>query len=275
MSGHLLRLHTQPALSIDLHTLHPERLRGLSATEVSHLPLRHGRDAATVGDFCHVSTATDMPDTLTLDGDFSCFHRIGQGLKDGRIVVTGSVGDLAGAGMRGGQLVIEGHARDLTGCEMAGGRLEVHGNVRDHAAGAQVGSLDGMRGGTFIVRGHAGARLADRMRRGTLVVCGDTGDHLASRMVAGTVLVGGRTGAHPAWGMRRGSLVFAGPAPDLGPTFAPNPADVRVAWQLLARHLAPLAAGLVLQAVDLPRHAPARRTGDLSVSGIGDVFVLG
>ena len=51
--------------------------------------------------------------------------------------------------------------------------------------------------------------------------------------------------------------------------------QARVAWQLLARHLAPLAAGLVPQAVDLPRHAPARRTGDLSVSGIGDVFVLG
>ena len=158
MSGHLLRLHTQPALSIDLHTLHPERLRGLSATEVSHLPLRHGRDAATVGDFCHVSTATDMPDTLTLDGDFSRFHRIGQGLTDGRIVITGSVGDLAGAGV---QRVVDqlAHHRGRALDHLAGGDLadQLVGQFAYHAT-----RLGLFRHGRLVVGGGVGTRQAHR-----------------------------------------------------------------------------------------------------------------
>ena len=88
------------------------------------------------------------------------------------------------------------------------------------------------------MRGRAGDRFADRMRRGTALVFGDVGDFLASRLVAGTIAIGGRAGAHVGYGMRRGSVVFAGVAPLIAPTFVPALADAPVAWQLLARDLA-------------------------------------
>jgi formylmethanofuran dehydrogenase subunit C len=107
------------------------------------------------------------------------------------------------------------------------------------------------------------------MRRGTVAVFGHTGDFVASRMVAGTLALAGRCGIHPGWGMRRGSIVFAGPAPVVAPTFVPLHANADVFWQLLARDLAQFGgpfAGLAQRRVQ--RHA-----GDLSVLGKGELLI--
>jgi len=100
-------------------------------------------------------------------------------------------------------------------------------------------------------------------------VFGDVGDFLASRLVAGTIAIGGRAGAHVGYGMRRGSVVFAGDAPSVAPTFVPALVDAAVAWRLLAR--------------DLARHGgpfgglASRRIvchlGDLSCDGRGELIV--
>ena len=73
----------------------------------------------------------------------------------------------------------------------------------------------------------------------------------------------------PAYGMRRGSLVFAGPAPALGPTFAPLDSNIDVFWQLLARDLA--RHGGVFG--DLPARRPRRLAGDLAVQGKGEILL--
>jgi formylmethanofuran dehydrogenase subunit C len=104
------------------------------------------------------------------------------------------------------------------------------------------------------------------MRRGVVAVFGDAGDFAASRLVAGTVALGGRCGAHAGWGMRRGTLVFAGDAPDPGPTFVPIASDAAVFWQLMARDLARLGPpfeGLAERRVE-------RLAGDLAVQGRGE-----
>jgi len=120
-----------------------------------------------------------------------------------------------------------------------------------------------------VLRGSAGTRLADRMRRGCVVVFGDTGDFMASRMVAGTVALAGRCGAHPGWGMRRGSLVFAGFAPEVAPTFTPVRSNADVFWQLLARDLASFGGPFA----SLAQRRLRRYAGDLAVLGKGELLM--
>jgi formylmethanofuran dehydrogenase subunit C len=89
-------------------------------------------------------------------------------------------------------------------------------------------------------------------------------------MVAGTIALGGRTGAHAGYGMRRGSIVFAGAAPALSPTFVPAIAGAPVFWQLLARDLAQHGGVFA----DLPKQRIERHLGDLAADGKGEWITL-
>ena len=267
MSGYRLTLRQAPRLRVDASALQPAALAAMAKANIERLRLPHGRDTLAVAELFDVEPNAD--DTLHLDGDLSRFDRIGCCIAEGELRVHGDVGHQAGIGMSGGRLVIDGDAADLAGCAMRGGWLEIGGSTGDLAASALPGDMDGMRGGTFIVRGHAGARLADRMRRGTIVVFGDAGDFMASRMVAGTLALGGRCGKHPAYGMRRGSVVCAGTAPVLAPTFVPVGSSADVFWQLLARDLEVFGgpfAGLAARRV-------VRHAGDLAVLGKGELLL--
>jgi formylmethanofuran dehydrogenase subunit C len=270
MTAFRLTLRHQPALHVDAIALQPLALAALLPADVEKISLPCGNDKLQVGDLFTVQTTSDGNNRLTLEGDLSRFDRVGCQLVDGELLVHGSVGAYAGAGMSGGRLVIDGDAGDLTACAMRGGWLEVQGDVGELAASALPGDMDGMRGGSFIVRGNAGARLADRMRRGTVVVHGDAGDFMASRMVAGTLALGGRCGAHPAYGMRRGSVVFAGSAPTLAPTFVPVHSNAEVFWQLLARDLARFGGPFT----GLAQRRVARHAGDLAVRGKGELLLM-
>ncbi len=267
MSGWTLTLRNAPSLRLDLRALRPSALAGLPAGDVERLRVACGREWVPLAEFFSLAPRTD--DRLVLAGDLSRCDRVGWQMDGGRLVVEGPVGHYAGAAMTAGDLLVQGRAGDLAACEMAGGRLVVEGDAGDFVAGTLPGSMDGMRGGSVVVRGHAGARCGDRMRRGTVAVFGDCGDFLASRMVAGTIAVGGRPGAHGGWGMRRGSVVFAGSAPEPGPTFVPAVADAAVFWQLLARDLA-LLGGVF---AGLPARPVRRHLGDLAADGKGEWIV--
>lgn len=268
MSGWQLTLKQAPMLRLDLRTLTPAALAGLSAGAVAQHTVWHGNEAVALGELFAVAPAGD-DDELRLAGDLRRADRIGWQLAAGRIRVDGAAGDYVGGGMSGGEIRVDGAAGLLAACEMSGGRLEIGGDVGDFAASALPGSLDGMRGGTLLVRGSAGARFGDRMRRGSALVFGDCGDFAASRMVAGTIAVAGRLGAHAAYGMRRGTLVCAGPAPALPPTFVANDALIAVFWQLLARDLARHGGAFAA----LPKRAVRRHLGDLAAGGKGELLL--
>jgi formylmethanofuran dehydrogenase subunit C len=271
MSRVRLALRQSPALRVDLRAITPTALADLAPARIEQLAVTHGTQTLSLGEFFAVAReTTDGSDNeLVFDGDLTRFDRIGWQLGAGSILVQGSAGDYVGACMTGGALRVQGDAGLLAACEMAGGMLTVDGDVGDHAASTLPGSMDGMRGGTFIVRGRAGDRFGDRMRRGTALVFGDVGDFPASRLVAGTIAIGGSCGAHVGYGMRRGSVIFAGAAPRIAPTFVPAQADAAVAWQLLARAIArhggPFAG--------LPARRIVRHLGDLSSDGRGELIV--
>ena len=152
---------------------------------------------------------------------------------------------------------------------MAGGTLSIDGNAGDFAASTLPGSMDGMRGGTLSSAATPARASATACAAARVVVFGDGGDFLASRMVAGTIALGGRAGAHVGYGMRRGSVVFAGPAPALSPTFVPAIADAPVFWQLLARDLAQHGGVFA----SLPSRRIDRQLGDLAAGGKGELIV--
>ena len=261
-------LRHSPALRVDLRGLTPAACAGLAVTQIEQLRVTHGNQTLPLAEFFSVSTH-DGADALIFDGDLSRFDRVGWQLASGRITTSGPVGDHAGGGMTGGELHVHGRAGDLAACEMAGGSFVVEGDVGDFAASTLPGSMDGMRGGCLIVKGNAGERFGDRMRRGTALVFGDAGDFLASRMVAGSIGIGGAAGAHVGYGMRRGSVVFAGTAPRVAPTFVPALVEADVLWQLLARDLARHGGPFVALAA---RHT-TRHLGDVSASGKGELIV--
>lgn len=271
MSTWHLSLRQQPALRLDLRSIHPVALADLSAAQIEQLPLPLGTGFTPLGEWFTVKPLAAPDLDLLLEGDLSRVDRMGWLLGQGRVRVDGAVGDYFGAAMRGGELQCTGNAGDLAGCEMAGGRLEVGGNAGDFVAATLPGSMDGMRGGTLVVRGDVGQRCGDRMRRGSLVVHGDAGDFFASRLVAGTLALGGRCGAHPAWGMRRGSLVMAHAALQPPPPvcFVPAGAEAAVFWQLLSRDLAQHGGAFA----ELPRRKITRWLGDLSVDGKGEIIL--
>ncbi len=272
MSGWRFGLKQAPALRVDMRSITPASLTGLSLANVERLLVGYGNAMLPLAEFFKVDADahSDTDDTLVFDADLSRFDRVGWQMTGGRIRVEGSVGHCAGGGMSAGELLVKGDAGLMVACEMAGGLLTVQGSVGDFAASTLPGSMDGMRGGRFMVRGNAGARFGDRMRRGTALVFGNAGDFLASRMVAGTIAVGGHAGVHAGYGMRRGSVVFASPQTpsNSSPTFVPASAGADVIWQLLARDLArhggPFAA---LASMRIERHL-----GDLAAGGKGELI---
>jgi formylmethanofuran dehydrogenase subunit C len=69
--------------------------------------------------------------------------------------------------------------------------------------------------------------------------------------------------------MRRGSIVFAGAAPTLAPTFAPLHSNAEVFWQLLARDLASFGGPFAT----LAQRRVQRHAGDLAVLGKGELLI--
>ncbi|MBS0210741.1 MAG: formylmethanofuran dehydrogenase subunit C [Planctomycetes bacterium] len=216
-----LTYRTRAATALEVDSLAPDRLAGLSAAQVATLPAWHGKRQVPLGEFFDVAGSID-DGRLELVGELSNVHGVGRGMAAGELHVTGNVGRHAGAEMRGGRLQIDGSADDWLGVEMRGGTIVVRGNAGRCAGGAYVGSSRGMRGGSIVIHGDAGAEVGHTMRRGLIAVGGLVGDFAAINMIAGTIVAAQGCGARPAAGMRRGSLIVLAGRPELLPMFRPS-----------------------------------------------------
>ena len=211
-----LNLHTSPDVPLEADAISPDKVVGLNESKVAALPVHHGNQKASIGDFFRVAGSGDG--NVRLEGDLGKVKLIGAGMTRGRIVVDGNVGAHVGAGMKGGEIVVEGNANDWVGPEMSGGRIIVNGNVGHMSGSAMRGSRVGVRGGEIIVRGNAGNEVGNGMRRGLIAIGGSCGDFTGVNMLAGTVIVFGELGWRTGAGMKRGSIVSMSDA-RLLPTF--------------------------------------------------------
>ena len=200
-----LVLREAPVVSLDAEAICPDRLIGLSRTEIEKVEVWHGRDRAALGEFFAVS-GTDADD-LHVEGDLRAVNRVGAATSHGRLTIAGAVGMHLGADMRGGEIVVDGDAGDWAGAAMCGGRLIVRGSVGAHAGAAHPGARVGMRAGELLVSGDAGEQAGAAMRRGLIAVAGRLGDAVGLRMLAGTIVGLGGVGSAAGAGMRRGTIV--------------------------------------------------------------------
>jgi formylmethanofuran dehydrogenase subunit C len=210
-----LTLREEPAVPLEGEVLTPDRLAGASRAAIEALPLWHGNEQTSLGEFFAVSGDGD---DVRLEGDLSRVKFVGAGMTAGRLVVAGDVGMHAGAGMRGGELHVEGDVGDWAGAGMRGGTLVVRGSAGRQLGGAYPGERAGMRGGEIVVAGDASAQDGAGLRRGLIAVAGRLGDHAGLRMLAGTIVALGGVGPRAGAGMRRGSIITMAPATPL-PTF--------------------------------------------------------
>lgn len=211
-----LTLHTLPEVPVEAENITPDRLTGLTETEVASLSVQYGNKQATLGDFFRVEGSANGE--IHLEGDLQSFKMIGQSMSSGRIIVHGNVGMHLGATMSGGEILVEGNAGDWAGAEMSGGLLHIMGDAGNTLGACYRGGKVGMLGGEILVHGKAGSEAGGAMRRGLIAIGGESGDFTGVNMLAGSIIVFGGLGWRSGAGMKRGTIVSMGEARIL-PTF--------------------------------------------------------
>jgi formylmethanofuran dehydrogenase subunit C len=212
-----LTLQTIPTVPLEAELISPDKLTGLSETEIANLPVQHGNQQAALGDFFRVEGSGGKE--VYLEGDLSRVKMIGSGMTGGRLVIDGDVGMHVGSLMSGGEIVVEGDVGDWAGAEMLGGRLIIKGNAGHLVGSGYRGSPIGMQGGEIIVHGKAGNEIGGAMRRGVIAIGGDSGDFTGVNMLAGSIFVLGQLGWRAGAGMVRGTIVSMQEA-EMLPTFS-------------------------------------------------------
>jgi len=212
-----LSLKTIPTVPLEAETINPDQFKGLDSNKIKQLTVMHGNEQASIGDFFDVSGESDAE--IHLAGDLSRIKHLGCGMKSGKLVIDGNVGQHLGAGMSGGEIIVNGNAGDWVGPEMSGGRITITGNAGHLIGSAYRGSPIGMLGGEIIIHGDAKNEVGHAMRRGLIVIGGNSGDFTGVNILSGTIIVLGKMGIRTGAGMKRGSIISLNDA-EMLPTFS-------------------------------------------------------
>src|SRR5262245_34429364 len=264
-----LRYRGTTTVPVEAECITPQNLASKSAAEIAALLVQHGNAPAPLGEFFTVEGSAEDGDIL-IEGDCARVKLIGAGMSGERITIRGNAGMHLGAEMTGGEIRVHGNAGDWVGAEMKGGHIHVHGNAGHLVGAAYRGGHVGMRGGVILIDGKAGNEIGSMMRRGVIAVGGASGDFPGVGMIAGSVFLFDESGVRPGAGMKRGTIVFAGPAPTLLPTFR---ADCGYRPVFLAIYLRQLKAWGFPVGDELMRGQWRRYSGDLVSLGKGEVLV--
>jgi formylmethanofuran dehydrogenase subunit C len=199
--------------------INPDIFQGKSVAEIASLIAWEGNKKKKLGDLFKIEeTSAETPD-ITINGDVTEVRRVGQGMKNGEIVINGNAGMHLGEKMASGKITVNGNANGWTGSSMKKGLIEIHGDASDYLASPYRGSTDGMRGGTIIVDGNVGSDSGCYMRGGTIIVKGNAGPFLGFHMNKGVIYVLKNAGNRLGASMISGKIVVSGSVDGLMPTF--------------------------------------------------------
>ncbi|MDA1137782.1 MAG: formylmethanofuran dehydrogenase subunit C [Planctomycetota bacterium] len=273
-----LTLKTKPIeqIPIEADCITPDKLRGLSVSEIEKLQVLQGNQNLPFAEFFDVSGDPSDGD-IVIEGNCVKVKLIGTGMSEGSITVHGNVGMHTGAEMSGGRLEVFGNATDWVGAEMKGGHIHIHGDAGHLVGGTYRGGNRGMTGGVILIDGNAKNEVGCVMRRGLIVIGGDAGDFAGADMLAGSILVFGLPGIRSGAGMKRGTIAVFGEEPEdpkrtleLLPTFF---YDCDYEPPFLTLYLNQL-AGWGFKFPDHVRSGNFRRySGDLVEMGKGEILV--
>lgn len=272
MSALTLTLREPSRGRLDLRGIVPDILLPMELPEIAALNITLHGQSRRLEELFEIEEG--QRDRLVLRGELQTADHVGADMRDGMMLVEGSVGDGLARNMRGGLLSLHGDAGDLAASGLRGGNVTIAGNVGDYCAGAAPSGRRGMRGGFLHVSGSAGRFLGYRMRRGTVLICGEIDSGCASSLIAGTIVAMGPARPPLGVGMRRGtflSLTELQPALHAGFT-ALEP--IRLSYlQLLLDTLRP---HLPHYPWDDAAQQPAHRSlGDRASGGIGEIIWIG
>jgi glutamate synthase domain-containing protein 3 len=112
---------------------------------------------------------------------------MGCGMKEKKLIISGTPGNALGAYLDGGIIRVNGNAQDATGDTMNDGKIIVYGNAGDALGYA-------MRGGSIFVRGDAGYRSGIHMKeykdkKPALIIGGAVGSFLGKYLAGGLIIV--------------------------------------------------------------------------------------
>ena len=201
-----------PRFSLELSGSFNDLLQNGSLEQIRSTSIQHGKSFVPFNKVFRVDEVspqeTPAERTIQWEGDFSRVHGIGRNWKQGKVIITGSVGDCLGERMSGGEIIVSGDAGDAAGSSMSGGRIVIEANAADRVGSPASGELRGMTGGEIFIKGNAGNSLGMRMRRGTIVVQKNVGENVGIEMLAGSILLFGNHQGEPGLGMKRGSIIL-------------------------------------------------------------------
>ncbi|MFX0016397.1 MAG: hypothetical protein ACFFB2_15405 [Promethearchaeota archaeon] len=135
----------------------------------------------------------------------NCDHLdgIASGLRRGKIIIKGSVGDYAGMLNSGAHLIIEGNVGRFVGDNMINGEIIVKGNASYCAApycyggkviisgncGDFLGTMN--KGATILVENVTGNDLGTYMLAGNIILLGDAGERIGNFLISGRIFIKG------------------------------------------------------------------------------------
>jgi formylmethanofuran dehydrogenase subunit C len=204
---------------IHAECINPDVFHGKSVKEIASLTAWEGNRKKKLGDLFKIEETPDETPNITINGDASEVRRIGQGMKQGEIVINGNAGMHLGEKMAGGKITVNGNAAGWTGSSMKKGLIEIHGDASDYLASPYRGSTEGMRGGTIIVDGNVGSDSGCYLRGGVIIVKGNAGPFLGFHISKGAVYVEKNAGNRLGASMTGGKIVVSGSVDELMPTF--------------------------------------------------------
>ncbi|MEM4575877.1 MAG: formylmethanofuran dehydrogenase subunit C [Candidatus Nezhaarchaeales archaeon] len=219
-----LTLSKDPIVPVEVETVTPDKVAGLTLNEVAKITLWVGNRQLRVGEVFQLEGEVgSKPDEVKIvfKGFTNRLRRVGEKMSCGEIEVLGGVGPYAGRKMKGGKLVIKGSTGACLGAKMYDGIIEVFGSAGDRVGGAYRGELPakGMKGGTIIIHGDAGAEVGLGMRGGTIVVDGSCDIMPGLDMSGGTILVKGSCAGKAGARMTGGRIVIVGRISTILPSF--------------------------------------------------------
>jgi formylmethanofuran dehydrogenase subunit C len=212
-----LRKFTFP---VQAECISPDVFQGKDTAEIAKLPVYEGNKPKKLGALFKIEEdGADAP-SITINGDVSEVRRIGQGMKNGEIVINGNAGMHLGEKMVGGKITVNGDAGQWTGSAMKNGLIEVHGNANDYLASPYRGASEGMRGGKIVVDGNVGSDSGAYMHGGLIKIKGsNTGQFLGFHMRDGIIHVEKDAGTRVGTNMTGGKIIVSGKVEELMPTF--------------------------------------------------------
>ena len=208
--------------------INPDVFHDKSMAEISSLTVWEGNKKKKLCDLFKIEETSAEKPNITINGDASEVRRVGQGMKDGEIVINGNAGMHLGEKMAGGKITVNGNAGGWTGSSMKNGLIEIHGDASDYLASPYRGSTAGMRGGKIVVDGNVGSDSGCYLRGGVIMVKGNAGPFLGFHISKGVIYVAQSAGNRLGASMTGGKIVVSGSVDELMPTFTVNAVKKKV-----------------------------------------------